>query len=151
MIKHYIIDGNNLLGKMAGHKRFSSSNGRDNRPRLALILDRYFANKKVSVTLNFDGHKKESIKTNKVKIVYSGNRIADDWIKHEIMVVKNPKTICVVTSDLNILEFARMNSCKTIKSGKFAADLVRTKKTSSEEEAIKSIDQDEIKKLFGIN
>lgn len=150
MIKHYIIDGNNLLGKLARSGKFSNSKSIDKRPKLALMLDRYFANKKVTATLHFDGHKKESVKTNKLRIYYSENRSADEWIKHEIMVAKNPKTICVVTSDINIIEFAKVNSCKTIKSEKYASELLIKKSGDSEEEAIKAIDQNEIKKLFGI-
>ncbi len=151
MIKHYIIDGNNLIGKLSKFESFRKGKSIDSRSRGAHIIDRYFTNKKVSVTLHFDGHKKEAIKTNNLRIDYSEDRTADERIKHEIMTVKNPKTICVVSSDNNIIEFARVNSCKVIKSEKYASDLMKKESKNSEEEAIRSIDNSEIKKLFGVD
>ena len=52
---HYIIDGNNLIGKI---KHFSNIQKKDKqaaREKLALFLDRYFISKKAKVTLHFDG------------------------------------------------------------------------------------------------
>ena len=104
MIKHYIIDGNNLIAKLATLPEFKNISKSNSRSKIAYMIDRYFLEKKVSVTLHFDGYKKEAIKTENVRIDYSDSRSADEWIKHEITVIKNPKTICVVSSDNNILE-----------------------------------------------
>lgn len=150
MIKHYIIDGNNLLGKLNGYPEFKKTGNLDSRYKLAFILERFFLKKKVTVTLHFDGHRTIPIKVIKIKIEYSENETADYWIKHEIMVVKNPKTICVVTSDRNVMEFAKVSSCKTISSESFAAEIMMKKAGSEEDKRIKSIDEDEIKKLFGV-
>jgi predicted RNA-binding protein with PIN domain len=150
MIKHYIIDGNNLLGKLKKYNEFRKVKNNDTRGNLALILDRYFINKRFSVTLHFDGHRKDIVKTNKVKLEYSENRSADEWIKHEIMVIKNPKTICVVTSDNNVAQFAKVSSCKVVKSESFAAEIMKKENTDDENSRIKSIKDDEMKKLFGV-
>ncbi len=151
MIKHYIIDGNNLLGKLNKYNEFRKIKSDDTRANLALMVDRYFIRKKFTVTLHFDGHRKDVIKTNKVKLEYSKNKSADEWIKHEIMVMKNPKTICVVTSDNNVAQFARVSSCKVIKSESFATQLMENDNPDDENDRIKSINDDEMKKLFGVD
>ncbi|PKL89907.1 MAG: hypothetical protein CVV23_02415 [Ignavibacteriae bacterium HGW-Ignavibacteriae-2] len=150
MIKHYIIDGNNLLGKLKKYSEFKKVGKVDGRSKLAFVIERYFIKKLFSVTLHFDGYKSDPIKTTKVRIDYSENKTADYWIKHEIMVIKNPKTICVVTSDMNIVEFAKKSSCKIISSEKFAEELLKKNTGTEEEKRIKTIDDDEIKKLFGV-
>ena len=150
MIKHFIIDGNNLLGKLNKFSQFKKSDNIDSRVKLAYLLDRFFHNHKVEVTLHFDGFKKDAIKTNNLRITYSDNRTADEWIKHDIMVAKNPRNICVVTSDNNLIEFARVNSCEIKKSEMFAEELYMKKNVDEEADKIKSIKDDEIKKLFGI-
>ncbi|MBN1302285.1 MAG: NYN domain-containing protein [Melioribacteraceae bacterium] len=148
MIKHYIIDGNNLIGKSKNLSALNSVN--DSRSSLALILDRYFSGKKYSVMVHFDGYDSDPVKTSNVKLQYSGSRTADEEIKNEIMVAKNPKTICVISSDNNIIEFARVNSCKTIRSEIFAASLTNNENGSEEEKRIQSIDKEEIKRIFGV-
>ena len=150
MIKHYIIDGNNLLGKLKKYNEFRKIKSNDTRSNLALMIDRYFARKKYSVSLHFDGHRKDIIKANKIKLEYSENKTADEWIKHEIMVIKNPRTICVVTSDNNVAQFAKVSSCKVIKSESFAAELMEKAKPDDENDRIKSIKDEEMNKLFGV-
>lgn len=151
MIKHYIIDGNNLIGKIKSIAMLQKTNRQLSREKLAFLVDRYFILKKVTVTLHFDGYKNEAINTNKIKIEYSENRTADEWIKNEIMVSKNPKTICVVSSDNNIIQFASKSSCTVKKSEKFALDLTESHDEEDEQKKINEISDDEIKMLFGVD
>lgn len=150
MTKHYIIDGNNLIGKIKNLWELQKTDRQSSRERLAFTVDRYFSQKKFSVSLHFDGHPGDAIRTSKIKIVYSENKTADSKIKEEIDHFKNPKLITVVSSDNNIAEFAKVNSCKIVKSESFAKKLNNGNKGSTEEDIIKSIDDDEIKKMFGV-
>ncbi|MFH1195493.1 MAG: NYN domain-containing protein [bacterium] len=144
MIKHYVIDGNNLIGKMSqSGKRNTSS-----REQLVLKLDRYFHQKKVNVSLHFDGFEKETISATKIRIFYSQKRTADALIKNEIENHNSSKSICVVTSDFNLMEFARVCSCKVKKSEEFANELKDNIDRDNEEEKIKSISNEEMRKLF---
>lgn len=150
MIKNFIIDGNNLIGKISKLHELQQHDKQSTREKLAFILERYFHNKKIKVSLHFDGFANDVIKASKLKIIYSGNRTADELIKQEIMNSKNPKVICVVSSDFNVMEFARVNSCLIKKCEDFAEELFYKEKIDEEEKRIKEINDSEIKKLFGV-
>ncbi len=149
-MRHYIIDGNNLIGKIKELFALQKKDGQSAREKLAFMLDRYFAMKKVTVSLHFDGFPKDAIKTTNLKIIYSENRPADVLIKEEIDRHKNPKLVTVVSSDLSVYEYAKVNAAGRMKSEEFAKLLSASEDSSEEEERIKKIDNDELKKLFGI-
>jgi len=149
-MNYYIIDGNNLIGKINKLWHLQKVDGQKAREQLVFMLERYFAGKKVKVSLHFDGFPKDVIKTSKLKIIYSENKTADDRIKNEIDIANNPKLITVVSSDLSVFNYAKANSCKRIKSEQFAKQLSGKKSGNDEDDIIKSIDNDEMKKLFGI-
>lgn len=138
----YLIDGNNLLGKI---KKYNITT----REKIAYTLDRFFAYKKIDVTLFFDGFAKEPIKTNKINIIYSDNQTADEVIKIKIEQALNPKLITVITSDFNLSQFANKCCCKTLTSESFASELFKTK-SDDELDKIKNINNEELKKLFGL-
>jgi predicted RNA-binding protein with PIN domain len=148
-MRHFIIDGNNLIGKMQSVK---SKDKNAEREKLAYILERYFFNKKVKVSLHFDGHKNLPIKVSGIKIFYSENQTADDLIKNEIERTSNRKNIILVSSDNNLKEFARVCSCEVKSSEDFAKDITSSQKNDEEENIIDSIKNiDEFKKLFGVD
>lgn len=150
-MKHYIIDGNNLLHKMKDLKSVQKENPQESREKLAHRLDRFFLNKKVKATLHFDGFPQEAIKTSKVKIHYSESKTADDEIRLQIDRTKNPKTLIIVSSDRRIYEYAKVNSAEYLKAEDFVQEMKKLNKKSEEEERIKSIDVKAIKKLFGVD
>ena len=149
-MKHYIIDGNNLIGKIPTIKKLQKSRKQTSREKLAFLIGRYFSKSRNSVTLHFDGHLNESIKVSGIKIKYSGSHTADDKIKLEIERSKNPKNIIVVTSDNNVAEFARVCRCQVIKSEDFSKNLSAPSFTDDEQSRIDQINNsEEFKKLFG--
>lgn len=148
MFKRYIIDGNNLIGKIPGLKAIPKANRQSARERLCHILDRYFADKKIKVSLHFDGFAGPAIKASSLSIHYSSGKPADDLIKHEIEMAKNPKLLTIISSDHNLTSFAKACSCTIINSEAFVRDIYK-RSDNNEEERIKSISTDEIKKLFG--
>lgn len=147
----YIIDGNNVIGKDRMLKSFQQQEPQQSREKLAMLLDRYFGKKKFKVFLHLDGFAKDAIRTSKIKLIYSDNKTADEKIRTQIENSKNPKNIIVVTSDYSLAEFAKVCSCTVLKSEEFLKQINKDKTGTSESEIQKEIDNDEIKKLFGVD
>lgn len=145
-MKIYVLDGNNILGKWNKNRKIVS----DKRIELAVYLDRYFGSFNYEVFLFFDGYLKESLNFINLKIIYSNNLEADLLIKKKIDSIKNPKLITLVTSDFNLQQYGKVNSCTIISSETFIKKIISNEKTESEEEKINQIKNDEIKKMFGL-
>jgi len=150
-LKHYIIDGNNLIGKIKNLKHLHKKDKLRSAEQLAFILARYFGRKNVKVSLHFDGFQSESIKAPGLKINYSENVTADENIKNEISSSKNPKNIFLITSDNNLAEFGRVCSCQVIKSEDFSNQLKSSDIADEEQAKIDGMkNTDEFKKIFGV-
>lgn len=147
-MQYFIIDGNNLIGKISDLKALQQKEPQASREQLVLVLDKYFSDKKQKVYLHFDGFSKEPIRTIKLKIVYSDEKTADDKIRAQIERAKNPKLYTIVTSDRALGEFAKVCSCEVIKSEKFARMLKSAGSKNSEQEIISKMSVEEFKKLF---
>lgn len=147
----YIIDGNNLIGKISSLMNLQKKDKQSSREKLVYMLDRYFYNKKTNVTLHFDGHPNARINSSRMKIVYSENQTADEKIKKQISQSKSPRNLNVVTSDSNLAQFAKVCSCNVIASDVFAAEIKKIDSEADEQSKINSINNiDEFKKLFGV-
>ena len=150
MIK-YIIDGNNLIGKIKSIQNLQKTEKQTAREKLAFLIEDYFRNKNFKVSLHFDGYPNLPINISFTKIIYSRVKTADEKIKDEISASKNPKNLVVITSDNNLKEFARVCSCTIISSEEFSAELTRRSEKNDEEERIKSMnDVEEFKRLFKV-
>lgn len=151
-MKHYIIDGNNLIGKIRSLNQLHKKNKKQSAEKLAFMIGRYFAKKKTTINLHFDGFQSETIKVSGLKINYSGSVTADEKIKSEISKVKNPKNIILITSDSNLAEFARVCSCQVIKSEDFSKQLQSSDKTDEEQTKIDEMkNSNEFRKIFGVD
>lgn len=149
---NYIIDGNNLIGKITSLMSLQKKDKQASREKLVYILDRYFINKKATVTLHLDGHPAGRVSSSKMKIVYSENLTADEKIKKQISQSKSPRNIIVVTSDSNLAQFAKVCSATVVSSDEFAVEINKSGDKFDEESIIKSINNvDEFKKLFGVD
>lgn len=148
----YIIDGNNLIGKISSLMNLQKKDKQASREKLVFLLDRYFSQKKANVTLHLDGYPASRLNSSKMKIVYSENLTADEKIKKQISISKSPRNITVVTSDSNLAQFAKVCSTAVITSEEFSALLNKTSNSVDEESIIKSINNvEEFKKLFGVD
>ncbi len=148
-MKSYIIDGNNLIGKINLTKQIQDKDKQLARERLVMLIDKYFNQHKGKVDLHFDGFQNTPINFLKGRIIYSEKSKADKNIKEQIEITKNRKNLIVVSSDHEIQNFARVCSCGVLSSEEFAKELT-SKKIDEEETRIKAInDVEEFKKLFG--
>ena len=149
---NYIIDGNNLIGKISSLKSLQNKDKQASREKLVYMLDRFFITKKVNVSLHLDGHPNEKINSSKMKIIYSENLTADEKIKKQISQSKSPRNIIVITSDSNLAQFAKVCSATVIASESFVAEINKSSSNADEEAIIKSMNNiDEFKKLFGVD
>lgn len=150
-MKHYIIDGNNLIGRIQLLKQLQKKDKQASREKLALMIERYFDRKNVKVSLHFDGYPKDKIKISKGSICYSYNLTADEMIKKEIDKSDNSRNIVVVTSDLNLKEYARTCSCTVLSAEEFEIHKTSYAASEDEENKIRELQSsDEFKKLFGV-
>lgn len=149
-MKHFIIDGNNLIGKIKSLNQIQKKDKQHSREKLAFLLGRYFAKRKTSVNLHFDGFESVKINVSGIKIIYSGSISADEKIKREIEKSKNPKIITLVTSDSNLAEFGRVCSCQIIKSEAFSKQLLFSGFDEEKSRIEELNNTEEFKKLFGI-
>jgi predicted RNA-binding protein with PIN domain len=148
----YIIDGNNLIGKISSLMNLQKKDKQASREKLVYILDRYFVQKKANVSLHLDGHPGGRINSLKMKIFYSENQTADEKIKKQISQSKTPRSIIVITSDSNLAQFAKVCSNTVVSSDEFAAEIKKSTSNADEDAKINSMNNiDEFKKLFGVD
>ncbi len=148
---HYIIDGNNLIGK---NKKLSSLQKKDkqaSREQLVYLLQNYFASKKVKISLHFDGHENTKLNLSKGKILYSEAKTADEKIKEQVGKSKSKKQLIVVTSDHNIQNYAKVCGCKIITAEDFYKEYSARNIQDEEALRIKEMNNvEEFKKLFDV-
>lgn len=117
-MKTYLIDGNNLIGKISHF--INENKGKDTRGNLVIILESFFANVKTKVKLFFDGYPVELMTSKRIEIIFSRSQTADDLIRFEIENSRSPRTLVVVSSDLEIKAIARACGCEVISSEDFS-------------------------------
>ena len=139
---HYIIDGNNLIGKIKSLHSLQNKEKQASREALVNILNRCFAGKKVKLTLHFDGHSNLSLQLSKGRITYSEGKTADSKIKEEIDQSKNPKLITLVSSDYNLMNYARLSSAAVIKSEDFYKEFEKSNFKNEEKERVKQLENE---------
>jgi predicted RNA-binding protein with PIN domain len=147
----YIIDGNNLIGKIKELQKLQNKDKQSAREKLALLIDNFFLDRKIKASLHFDGFQNTPIRITSAKIIYSENKSADDRIKAEIIATRNPRNITVVTSDNNLRQFAQVCGAAVISSEEFALEIKKRNETDEEEKRIQSMNNiEEFKRIFNV-
>jgi predicted RNA-binding protein with PIN domain len=139
---HYIIDGNNLIGKAKSLSKIQSKDKQASRVMLVHLLNGFFAGKKCKLTLHLDGFSNTPLNLSKGKIIYSESRISDYYIRKEIDDSKNKKLITLVSSDRSLINYARVNSCGIISSEEFGGQIQRRGEVNLENSAQKQLEQE---------
>ncbi len=151
-MKHYIIDGNNLIYKIKKFEKLVKSDNQNVREKLSFMIENYFNQKNVSITICFDGYENLPIKLNKVKIIYSENDSADNKIRSQIDAAKNKRNLVIISSDVkDIIRYAEKNGCTILASEQFAELLNNySNKNISDEKENRGISVSEVKKMFNV-
>jgi predicted RNA-binding protein with PIN domain len=127
-MNQYIIDGNNLIGRITELKQLQKRDKQGSREKLVHLLNRYFAGKKVKLSLHFDGFPNFALAVSKGKIFYSE---------------KN-------SSDHSLMNYGKVNSCTVISADDFYKEIQKSYEKNDEAEKIKQLEKekDEFLKLF---
>jgi len=124
MKTHYLIDGNNLIGKISHIAKIHKKSPQSSREVLYNAVMSHFASKKCDVTLYFDGHENISLPRSQVKVDYSRNSSADDHIRSFISKCLSRAHLILVSSDKALGDFAKKCSCKVMLSEEFQSILL---------------------------
>ncbi|MCL6097779.1 MAG: NYN domain-containing protein [Bacteroidetes bacterium] len=74
-MNHHIIDGNNLIGKISHLQSLQKKDRQASREGLVSIVNRYFAGKKIKLSLHLDGYPNPPLHLSLGKIVYSNKKL----------------------------------------------------------------------------
>ena len=146
----YIIDGNNVIGKIKSLSLIHKKDKQASREKLTNILNRYFSGKKVKISLHFDGHPNIALAISKGRIHYSLNQSSDNLIKKEIENFDNCRLIILVTSDRNLRDFGKVCGCTILSSDEFSGLIEKSLEKNDESEKIRQLEKqkDEFIELF---
>ena len=123
MLPHYIIDGYNLIHAIPSLKKLLTHDGFQAREQLIVLVSRLTYKRKFRCTIVFDGAKPQdhhpAPNHSPLHIVFSAPQTADAKIKSMIDLSKNRTLLVIVSSDHEILGYARECSCTTHTSNYF--------------------------------
>ncbi len=152
---HYIIDGYNLVHSIPALKKTLAHNGETARELLIHSISQLTHRKKFRCTIVFDGvtpnnSPKQSAYA-PVHVIFSSPINADSKIKQMIEHSKNRSLLVIISSDREILNFAKVCSCQTYTSNYFANLLSETNDTITEKSdaPLTKAQIDEWLKIFG--
>ena len=149
-MNHYIIDGNNLIGRIKSLQHLQKKDKQSSREKLVRMVSKYFAGKNAKLSLHFDGFQNVPLSISRGKIFYSEKESSDNLIRREIESSKNPRLIILITSDHSLMNIGKANSCTVISSGEFSSSIEKSLEKNDEAEKIKELEneKDEFLKLF---
>ena len=149
-MNHYIIDGNNLIGRIKFLQMIQKKDKQESRAGLVNLLNRHFAGKKLKLTLHFDGHQNLPLSVLKGKIEYSKNDQSDNLIRREIENSGSPRLIVLITSDHSLMNFGKVCGCTVISSDDFYRTIQSSSERDDEEAKISQLsnEKSEFLKLF---
>jgi predicted RNA-binding protein with PIN domain len=124
MIKHVVIDGYNLAHKL--NLKITKGTLQQVRDKVQHLVSKYATRKKCNATIVFDGKwvLENVVQNDYVEVVFStSGENADTRIKRIIDETPNKSSLCVVSSDNEILNYAKVSRAKTMISEDFIAEL----------------------------
>ncbi len=126
MSLHYILDGYNIINQV----QFAGQRLKDGRERLIRFIEAFRpqGSRKNKVTVVFDGKRNvfsPPIRS-EIKVVFTRNESADEWIKRFVEETAQPKQCLIVSDDKEIQFFVRALGAKIISVNEFV-DKVRKK------------------------
>ncbi len=136
-MQHFLIDGYNVIHAIPALKKLLAQDSDSAREQLIHLISKLTIKRKFRCTVVFDGDQPKSrIKHSShapIHVVYSSPQSADAKIKQMIEHSKNRSLLVIISSDREILNFARVCACTTHTSKHFA-NLLFAEETSDGEE-----------------
>ena len=133
---HFIVDGYNLINKIAEIKNLSLQ---DKRSYLIFLLEDFgrtmSLNNKISVV--FDGREdviSSEVLSKRIEVIFSKGESADLLIKKLVKNSSNPQNIVVVTEDRAIISCVRSWGASSKKSSEFLENLKKKLRKKKESE-----------------
>ncbi len=154
-MNHYIIDGYNVIHAIPSLKKTLAHDGGTARELLIHSVAQLTHTKKFRSTIVFDGTAPDSIAKQSahapVHVLFSFPQSADAKIKQMIEQSKNRSQLVIISSDREIMNFAKVCSCQTHSSKHFANLLLQGNDTVTEksDEPLNKSQIDEWLKIFG--
>ncbi len=155
MLPHYIIDGYNLLHEILPLKKLLSHDAVAAREQLIDMIARLTMKRKLRCTIVFDGAKPHAgnfpASNTPIHVVHAFPVSADEKIREMIEKSKSRTSLVIVSSDHEILNFARVCSCTTHTSKYFKQMLFEEPDHGEEKEQV-SLSKAQVKewlKIFG--
>ena len=155
MLPHYIIDGYNIIHAIPTLKKLLAQDGFEARERLVFLVSRLTYKRKFRCTIVFDGAKPHephpSPSHSPVHIVFASPISADAKIKSMIDLSKNRTLLVIISSDREILDYAKACSC-TAHTSKYFSNLLFEEPDKGEEKDTAFLSKgqvDEWLKIFG--
>jgi predicted RNA-binding protein with PIN domain len=154
-MQHYIIDGYNVIHAIPALKKTLAHNAESSRELLIHSVSQLTHKKKFRCTIVFDGTAPEnSLRQSAhapVHVIFSFPFSADAKIKTMIEQSKQRPKLVIISSDREILNFAKACSCQTYTSKYFANLLSEGDEIITEKSDIplSSTQVDEWLKIFG--
>jgi predicted RNA-binding protein with PIN domain len=140
-MRKFLIDGNNLINYHPKLKRDFEKDKILARDNLIQLINDFMINSKNEATIFFDGFPQSDIKPemkhsfikagNNVFIKYSRNSSADSVLKKIIDQEKNKRILVIVSSDHEVMNYGRINSCLVKSAEEFAKTLEKTRKAEN--------------------
>lgn len=154
-MQHFLIDGYNLLHSIPSLKNLFPRDPFQAREQLIQYIAHATLKRRFRCTVVFDGDSSaEKVKQSlhaPIHVVYSYPQTADEKIKQIIEHSKNRSLLVVITSDREILNFAKVCACETHTSKHFA-NLLFAEESSGEEKDTSTLSKTQVDvwlKIFG--
>ncbi|HWC65793.1 MAG TPA: NYN domain-containing protein, partial [Thermoanaerobaculia bacterium] len=126
----FLVDGNNLVGRVLGRPAGSEEERREVRQRIAARV----RSGRSTVVLFFDGEPPAGPREGwlgGLTVRYAGSRSADDAIVEAVSRSKAPRDCHVVTDDRALAERARARGARAVSTADFWARLGETASTET--------------------
>lgn len=154
-MQHFIIDGYNVIHAVPSLKKTLLHDAESARELLIYSVGQLTHQKKFRASIIFDGiapdHSTKQSAHAPVHVVFSFPHSADTAMKRMIERSKNSNLLTIVTSDREIMRFAKVHSCITHTSHYFANLLSDANDTVTEKSEV-SLSTEQINewlKIFG--
>jgi predicted RNA-binding protein with PIN domain len=121
--------------------------------RFIALLTRFAEQRREKIVVVFDGtrHSGKSISPSLHSVVPVSGENADQTIKTFINKSKNPRNLVIVSSDMEVARYGKLNACRIMSAAEFITLLSKTKNNRDDEKpsSLSVKEREDWLKLFG--